>query len=99
MDVKSLSSACVTPASNTYTSLCTRRPLLRNEYLKGRRLAKCSSVVLGAEQRRRSLAVSCSSSQKLEVGCDEASKSLTVYPKSCVSAYGRREATRGALPI
>ena len=89
MDVKSLSPACVTPAGNTYTSLCTRRPLLRNQYLNGRRLTKCSSLVLGTEQRRRSLAVSCSSSQKLEVSFDEASSSWVVYPKSCVSAYGR----------
>ena len=74
MDVKSLSPACVTPAGNSYTSLCTRRPLLRNEYLKGKRLTKCSSVVYGTEQRRRSLAVTCSSSQKLQVSFDVATK-------------------------
>ena len=99
MDVKSLSPACVTPAGNTYASLCTRRPLLRNHYLNGKRLTKCSSIVLGTEQRRRTLAVSCSSSQKLEVGFDEASSSKTVYLESCVSAYGFQEPTRRALPI
>ena len=72
MDVKSLSPACVTPVGNTYISLCTRKPLLRNEYLKGKRLTKCSSVVLGTEQRRRSLAVTCSSLQKHQVGFIEA---------------------------
>ena len=71
MDVKSLSPACVTPVGNA--SLCARRPLLRNEYLKGKRLTKCSSVVPCKEQRRKNLAVTCSSSQNTQVGADEAS--------------------------
>ena len=87
MDVKSLSPACVTSVGNTYASLCARRPLLRNEYLKGKRLTKCS-FVLSKDQRRRSLAVTCSSSQKLQVGSDEASSFKDCIP--CFLRLSRR---------
>ena len=67
MDTSVLTTRNLTPFGSRCGAVRLVRPQLGNAFLTGRRLTQCKSTVISKGQRKRDSAVTCSSSQKLQV--------------------------------